>query len=104
MSRNSELRGGVYPKYQVVVNSSSRRTVLRHLFFMPIKHPQLVNGEIYHVIIRGVGDSLIFKDDSDHYRGIFSIYEFNNSKSVEIKERKWKRHIVETTGERFSDT
>lgn len=44
---------------------------------MPIKRPQLVNGEIYHIVIRGVGDSLILKDVADRYRSIFSLYEFN---------------------------
>ena len=55
---------------------------------MPVKRPQLVNQEIYHIIIRGTGDSLIFKDESDYYRGIFSIYEFNDTKPVSIRNRR----------------
>lgn len=55
---------------------------------MPIKRPQLVNDEIYHIVNRGTGDSLIFNDINDYYRGIFSIYEFNTSNLVTIRERR----------------
>jgi len=51
---------------------------------MPRKRPELINNEIYHIILRGVGDSLIFKNDNDYFRGIFSIYEFNTIESVTI--------------------
>ncbi|MCX6718734.1 MAG: transposase [Candidatus Staskawiczbacteria bacterium] len=54
--------------------------------------PLLVNDEIYHVVSRAVGDTVIFVDESDFYRGIFSIYEFNNSKKVEIWERRRARN------------
>lgn len=71
---------------------------------MPIKRPQFIKGEIYHTIIRGVGDSLIFKDKSDYYRGIYSIYEFNSTKPTEIRERRRQRQKVKASGEPFSDT
>jgi putative transposase len=58
---------------------------------MPIKRPELVNNEIYHIVIRGVGDSEIFKEESDYYRAIFSIYEFNTTKPVLIRERRKAR-------------
>lgn len=58
---------------------------------MPIKRPQLVNGEIYHIVIRGVGDSLIFKNNDDYYRAIFSLFEFNDLGSVLIRERRRAR-------------
>ena len=58
---------------------------------MPSKKPQLINGEIYHIILRGVGDSLIFKDVNDYYRGIFSVYEFNNAIPVDIWLRRQQR-------------
>lgn len=58
---------------------------------MPVGRPELVNNETYHVIIRGVGDALIFKDINDYYRGIFSIYEFNNTKLITIRERRKER-------------
>ncbi len=58
---------------------------------MLVKKEPLINDEIYHVIMRGVGDSLIFKDINDYYRGIFSIYEFNNTASVSIFKRRLRR-------------
>ena len=70
---------------------------------MPTKHPHLVNNEIYHIVIRGVADSLLFKDESDYYRGIFSIYEFNNTKPVEIRERRKQRKIEKASGGMSSD-
>jgi putative transposase len=55
---------------------------------MPCRKVGFSNGEIYHIILRGLGDDLIFKDLNDYYRGIFSIYEFNNSNPVSIKYRR----------------
>jgi len=55
---------------------------------MPYRKEQLVNGEIYHIVVRGIDENLIFKDIDDYYRGIFSIYEFNTTKSVTIRERR----------------
>jgi putative transposase len=58
---------------------------------MPRQLTQLTNGEIYHIVLRAVGDSVIFKDENDYYRGIFSIYEFNNLNSVSIWWRRQQR-------------
>jgi len=58
---------------------------------MPYRKEQFVNGEIYHIIVKGIDENVIFKDIDDHYRGIFSIYEFNNAKQVEIRERRKTR-------------
>lgn len=71
---------------------------------MPYRHEQFVDGEIYHVILRGLDDNLIFKDIDDYYRGIFSIYEFNNSKAVEILERRRQIRVMKKKfkGERVS--
>jgi putative transposase len=52
---------------------------------------QLVSGEIYHVISRTVGDTVVFDDENDFYRGIFSIYEFNNDRTVNIWKRRRER-------------
>lgn len=61
---------------------------------MPYRKEQFVNGEIYHIVVRAIDDNTIFKDIDDHYRGIFSIYEFNNAKPVVIKEcRKVRARI-----------
>ena len=60
---------------------------------MSIRQIELVTSEIYHVVSRGIEDILIFCDENDYYRGIFSIYEFNNSKSITIRERRKERAI-----------
>lgn len=57
---------------------------------MNYQRPQLINGEIYHTISRTVGDTVVFENENDFYRGIFSIYEFNNKKLVEI----WKKRLA----------
>jgi len=58
---------------------------------MPYRKEQFVNGEIYHIVLRGIDNNLIFKDVDDYYRGIFSIYEFNTSKPTTIKDRRKAR-------------
>lgn len=65
---------------------------------MSIQRPQLGNDEIYHIVNRGVGDSLIFNNINDYYRGIFSIYEFNNASSVEIRRRREERRKEKASG------
>ena len=37
---------------------------------------------------RKSGDTLIFKDRNDYYRGIFSMYEFNTTNLITIRERR----------------
>ena len=69
---------------------------------MPVKRPKLVNGEIYHIVVRGIGDSLIFKDINDYYRAIFSLYEFNTTAHIEIKKQREKRETIKKRGELFS--
>lgn len=56
---------------------------------MAKKNVQLINEEIYHICYRAVGDSVIFNDENDYYRGIFSLYELNNANAVSI----WLRRI-----------
>lgn len=58
---------------------------------MPYRKEEFANGEIYHVILRAIDGNLIFKDIDDYYRGIFSIYEFNNAKPVDIWRRRQQR-------------
>lgn len=50
-----------------------------------------INGEIYHVILRRIGNELLFGDVDDYYRGIFYIYECNTSKPILIRERRTAR-------------
>lgn len=68
---------------------------------MPIKRPEFCNDEIYHIVIRAAGDSLIFRKDSDHFRAIFSLYEFNTTEAVEIAQKRSARQ-KKTKGEPFS--
>jgi putative transposase len=56
-----------------------------------MKRPQLLNGEIYHVILRGANDSLVFINKEDYYRGVFSLFEFNDTQPVLIRDRRRAR-------------
>ena len=58
---------------------------------MPHEKRQFENGEIYHITIRRVGNELLFGDIKDYFRGIFSIYEFNNANPVSIYKRREAR-------------
>jgi len=49
---------------------------------------QLVKDELYHIVYRAVGDTTIFQNEDDYYRGIFSFYEFNTKNLVTIRERR----------------
>jgi len=69
---------------------------------MPIRKEQFLNGEIYHIVVRALDDNLIFKDTDDYFRGIFCIYEFNNSKPVNISVRRRDR-IIEKKREKPID-
>lgn len=55
---------------------------------MPYRQEQFLRDEIYHIIIRGIDDNIIFKNIDDYYRGIFSVYEFNTVSPVVIRERR----------------
>jgi len=58
---------------------------------MPTIKPQFIENEIYHIIIRGVDGRLIFVDENDRWRGVFSVYEFNTTESVTIREKRKER-------------
>src|SRR3989344_1192149 len=58
---------------------------------MAKQRPQLINDEVYHISSRTVGDTVVFKNTDDFYRGIFSIDEFNNSNPVSILRRRQER-------------
>lgn len=59
---------------------------------MPYRKEQFINDEIYHIVLRAIDDNILFKNTNDYYRGIFSIYEFNTSKSITIQERRKARN------------
>ena len=55
---------------------------------MPIKRPPLINGEIYHIVIRAVDGLKLFRDEKDYLRKIHNLFEFND-----INPTKWQyRH------------
>ena len=58
---------------------------------MPYRKQQFVNSGVYHIVLRGLDDNLIFRNVDDYYRGIFSIYEFNTAKPVTIQYRRKAR-------------
>ncbi|MFH1462618.1 MAG: transposase [bacterium] len=49
---------------------------------MPIKRPQLVNGEIYHIVVRGIASQKTFLEEKDYLRYLRSLYVFNDKKVV----------------------
>src|SRR3989344_2583586 len=61
---------------------------------MPYRKEEFTNDGIYHIVLRGIDDNLIFKDVNDYYRGIFSIYEFNNLNPVTIQEKRRIRNSL----------
>jgi putative transposase len=70
---------------------------------MPYRKEQFETGQVYHVVSRAIDDNLIFKDINDYYRGIFSIYEFNNANSVTIqKRREARKSFKKKSGRRAS--
>ncbi|MFA7714621.1 MAG: transposase [Candidatus Paceibacterota bacterium] len=52
---------------------------------MPSKQPEFINGEVYHIYNRGVDKRVVFSNDSDHFRFIASLLEFNKKEPVKIR-------------------
>ncbi|MDP2930513.1 MAG: transposase [bacterium] len=74
---------------------------------MPYRKTQFVNDGIYHIVMRRIGDKSLFLGKDDYYRGIFSLYEFNNAKAVEISKRRRdriieKKRLAKIGGDRVS--
>ncbi len=70
---------------------------------MPKRKEQFITGEIYHLIIRAIDNNLIFKDEDDYFRGIFSIYEFNNQKPISIFLRRRYRAVEKKREKKLKD-
>jgi len=66
---------------------------IRQTNIMPQRKEQFENKGIYHIVLRGIDGNIIFKDTNDYYRGIFSIYEFNNKFPIEIIKRRRDRAV-----------
>ncbi len=58
---------------------------------MPYRKNQFSNNEIYHIVLRGIDDNLIFKNVDDYYRMIFSIYELNSAIPTTIQRQREAR-------------
>lgn len=59
---------------------------------MPIKRPQFVNREIYHIIIRGIAGQKTFLEVKDYLRYLFSLHKFNDKK-ITIREYSQREAI-----------
>ena len=58
---------------------------------MPQKRDEFIRRQIYHLVLRAIDDNLLFKDIDDHFRAIFSIFEFNDLNPSTIQERRKTR-------------
>ncbi|MGM0629389.1 MAG: transposase [Patescibacteria group bacterium] len=66
---------------------------------MPRPERNFADGEYYHITLRRAGEEEMFLDESDHYRGIYSLFEFNSKSSVIIqKKRRNKRDGISGRG------
>ncbi|MEK7080759.1 MAG: transposase [Patescibacteria group bacterium] len=63
---------------------------------MPYKEVKFITGGFYHLILRAIDNNLLFKNTDDYYRGVFSIYEFNNASPVSIRNRRKARAAFKT--------
>lgn len=59
---------------------------------MPIRRPQLVNNEFYHIVKRGVEERDIFLDEEDRFRFVNSLLVFNDTRPAPWNIRAfWKQ-------------
>ncbi len=57
---------------------------------MPTKRPQFINGEIYHVIARGIGGQKTFIGQRDYLRYLLSLYKFNDKDPILNAFSRWE--------------
>ena len=74
-----------------------------NLNIMPQRKEQFITGEFYHIMMRALDDNLIFKNTDDYFRGIFSIYEFNNASPIEIAKRRRDRVVEKKKEKKLAD-
>jgi len=55
---------------------------------MPIKRPPLVNGEIYHIVVRAIENLKLFVNEKDYLRMIHNLFEFNDNSPTKWEYRK----------------
>ncbi len=68
---------------------------------MATKQPQFVNGEIYHIVNRGVEKRNIFQQTSDYFRFVFCLYECNDKNPVVMRERINRREKKNYIGDTY---
>jgi putative transposase len=56
---------------------------------MPSKRPLIVNGEIYHVVLRAIENLKLFRNEKDYLRMIHDLFEFNDENPVLWDYRKY---------------
>jgi len=71
---------------------------------MPYRKEQFEEEKIYHIVMRAIDDNLIFRDVDDYFRGVFSIYEFDNANPVEIWRRRRDRVVEKKKEKNLGDT
>ncbi len=54
-------------------------------------NPKFETGEIYHIFNRGVEKRDIYLEESDYFRFIYSLYEFNDKNAVDMSHRTVER-------------
>ena len=64
---------------------------------MSHRKEKFITGDNYHVTIRAIDDNLVFKDTDDYFRGIFSIYEFNDTNPVTIQAKRKARRAFKNS-------
>lgn len=60
---------------------------------MPARKIKLINGEIYHIVLRGVEKRLLFQEESNYCRAIRNFLEFNDVNPVSWS---YRQHYYET--------
>ena len=49
---------------------------------MTVKRPPLINGEIYHIVMRGTEGRIIFPKEENYIRFIHDLFEFNDEEAT----------------------
>lgn len=61
---------------------------------MPVKRPQLVNDQIYHLVARGIEGRNIFDDVSDYSRAMLDLFDFNDENPADQRSENGSREML----------
>ena len=61
---------------------------------MPIKRPQLINNQIYHIVLKTIEGLKLFRDERDYLRMIHDLFEFNDEDPVSSNFRVSQKLIL----------